>query len=191
MDSCGKKSDGKVRKAFSISKTVLAVLWEITEGTIKAFFPHPYSHLFCNHKKERSFYVALHRLEKRGLVSKHKIKNSRIFRLSRKGEKEAFFCHLDAQLALYRPKKQKWDGYWRIVFFDVPEKRRRHRDYLRQMLKTIGFKELQKSTWITPHKIPEFLKELLWEERIKHFTRFITVRDIDYDEDLRKYFKLK
>lgn len=180
-----------MKRILSISKTVLAVLWEIAESTVKAFFPHPYSHLFCNHKKARSFYVALHRLEKRGLISKHKIKNNHIFRLTQKGEKEAFFCHLDAQLALHQPKKQKWDGYWRIVFFDVPEKRRRYRDYLRQMLKTLSFKELQKSIWVTPHKIPEFLRELLWEEKIKHFTRFITVKDIDYDEDLRKHFKLK
>jgi hypothetical protein len=59
------------------------------------------------------------------------------------------------------------------------------------MLKTIGFKEFQKSIWIYPYKVPEFLKEILWEENIKHYTRMITTEDIEYDEDLKKLFHLK
>ena len=72
-------------------------------------------------------------------------------------------------------------------YFDIPEKKRRYRDYLRQMLKTLGFRA-QKSTWVTPYPVPDFLKELLWEEQMKHFTRFITIKEIDYDKDLRKVF---
>lgn len=77
-----------------------------------------------------------------------------------------------------------------MIVFDIPEKKRKYRDYLRKMLKALGFKELQKSTWVTPYPIPDFLKELLWEERMKHFTRFITIKEIDYDKDLRKSFNL-
>lgn len=181
----------KPSKFFSISKTVLAILWQTGELTVKAFFPHPYSHVFCNHKDRRGIYNSLRRLENKKFISRFKKNNETIFRLTAKGEKEAFFEHLDAKLALYKPKRSKWDGFWRIIFFDIPEKKRRYRDYLRDVLKILGFKELQKSIWITPHKIPNFLQDLLWEERIKHFTRFITVKHIDYDKDLRKHFKLK
>ena len=181
-----KAQNNKAKKVLGISKTILAVLYEIGSGSIKAFFPHPYYHTFCNHSKKRDFHRTTHYLKSRGFIKKQ----SDTFRLTKKGEKEAFFAHLDAQKLMYRPKKRKWDGRWRMIIFDVPEKKRRYRDYLRQMLKTLGFKELQKSTWVTPYPIPDFLKELLWEEQMKHFTRFITIKEIDYDQDLKKIFKL-
>ena len=59
------------------------------------------------------------------------------------------------------------------------------------MLKVMGFKEFQKSIWVYPYKVPEFLKEILWEENIKHYTRLITTDSIEYDKDLRNLFKLK
>src|SRR3989344_528013 len=175
----------KKQKVWGIAKTILALVGDVGEITAKSFFVHPYSHLFCNHKTTRSnFYSSFSHLKKRGFIKKY----SDTFRPTKAGEKEAFFANLDARAAMHKHQKRKWDGYWRMIIFDVPEKKRRYRDYLRQMLKTLGFKELQKSTWVTPYPIPDFLKELLWEERMKHFTRFITIKEIDYDKDLRKSF---
>lgn len=182
----GEQNGRSGKKLLGITKTILAILYELGNGTVKAFFPHPYSHLFCSHNSSRDYYRTTHRLKEKGWISK----KSDTFRLTKEGEKEAFFAYLDAQKLMYQPKKRKWDGQWRMIIFDVPEKKRKYRDYLRQMLKTLGFKELQKSTWVTPHPIPDFLKELLWEERMKHFTRFITIKEIDYDKDLRKGFGL-
>ena len=176
----------KSQKILGITKSILAILLEGTTVAMGAFFAHPYSHIFCNHNKKRDYYRTLDRLKKRGLIKK----SSDTFRLTKKGEKEAFFAHLDTQVLLYKPRERKWDGRWRMIIFDVPEKKRRYRDYLRQVLKTLGFKELQKSTWVTPYPIPNFLKELLWEEKMKHFTRFIIIKEIDYDKDLRKSFNL-
>jgi len=173
-------------KTLDVAKTILATLWEIGAITIKAFFPHPYYHTFCEHKNTHTIYSSINRLKNKGLIKKH----GDTFRLTKKGEEEAFFAHLEAQKILYKPKKQKWDGNWRMVIFDVPEQRRWLRDYLRSFLKVVGFKELQKSVWVTPYKIPRFLKELLWEEKIKPYTRFITIKEIDYDKDLRNMFKL-
>lgn len=187
MDRQEEKLPASASSGLSVAKTVLAFLWDVSSGTVKAFFPHPYYHIFCNHKDKRTVYSSLNRLRGQGLV----VKNSNTFRLTKQGEKEAFFAYLDAQRLMYKPQKRKWDGQWRMIIFDVPEKKRKYRDYLRKMLKTVGFKELQKSTWVTPHKIPKFLEELLWEERMKHFTRFITIKEIDYDKDLRKIFGIK
>jgi len=58
------------------------------------------------------------------------------------------------------------------------------------MLKGIGFKEFQKSIWIYPYKVPVFLKDVLFEEGIKQYTRLITTYSIEYDKDLRKMFDL-
>ncbi len=175
-----------LNKILSVGQTVLAVLREIGEGTVKAFFPHPYSHLFCERRSPRYIRSEFSRLQKRGLISK----KGSIFYLTKTGEKEAFFARLNAELFAYRPQKQKWDGMWRMILFDIPEKKRRYRDHLRHLLRALDFVELQKSIWASPYKIPKFLEEILWEERIKHHTRFITVKEIDYDKDLKKKFEL-
>lgn len=47
--------------------------------------------------------------------------------------------------------QKKWDGRWRLVIFDVPEKIRKGRDALRDKLKELGFHEWQKSAWIYPY----------------------------------------
>jgi phenylacetic acid degradation operon negative regulatory protein len=182
-----RKTSEKNKKVWGVAKTILAMLTEAGEITLKSFFAHPYSHAFCKHGSRKTVYSSFSQLKKKGWIKKQ---SGDTFRLTKAGEKEAFFAHLDAQAVLYHPKKQKWDGFWRMVVFDIPEKKRRYRDYLRQMLKTLDFRELQKSTWVTPYLIPDFLKELLWEERVKHFTRFITIKEIDYDKDLKKIFKL-
>ena len=180
----------KLRKVPSIAQAILAILHEIGEGAVKSFFPHPYSHLFCNHRKKQSFNSALQRIKSAGLITKD---TSGIFRLTKKGDKEAFFAFINAEASKYdleKKERYKWDGKWRIIFFDVPEKKRAHRDYLRSIIKAVGFKELQKSTWIYPYKIPNFLIEILKEENILPYTRFITTVDVDYDEDLKKLFSL-
>jgi len=50
---------------------------------------------------------------------------------------------------------------WIIVSFDVPEKERRKRAWLREALKNLGFRMIHKSVWIGKVKIPErFLHNL-------------------------------
>ena len=89
-----------------------------------------------------------------------------------------------------KAEKIKWDGRWRIIFFDIPEKKKEKRNYLRSVIKVIGFKEFQKSVWVYPYKIPIFLTEILRNEKIWLHVRFITTQDIDYDLDIRELFSL-
>jgi phenylacetic acid degradation operon negative regulatory protein len=50
---------------------------------------------------------------------------------------------------------RRWDGYWRLVIFDVPIARNTHRQRLRRYLRERGYGFLQKSVWITPDPIQE------------------------------------
>ena len=177
-------------KKSSIPSIILSILKEVGSITAQSFFnpkyakKYGYSYLYPNHN---SYSLATSRLTKNGLIKKDK----NIYYLTSKGEKEAFFCYLKANKTIANKTKCQWDGKWRIIFFDIPEKKRRYRDELRSMLKVMGFKEFQKSIWVYPYKVPEFLKEILWEENIKHYTRLITTDSIEYDKDLRNLFKLK
>ncbi|HBU22235.1 TPA: hypothetical protein DEB02_04810 [Candidatus Beckwithbacteria bacterium] len=56
-------------------------------------------------------------------------------------------------------KNKPWDGFWRLVVFDVPERDRRKRDLLRRKLKLMGFGALMYSTYISPYDQEESLVE--------------------------------
>src|SRR3989344_4422884 len=49
------------------------------------------------------------------------------------------------------PEPVFWDGKWRIVIFDIREKRRSTRSRLRLLLSSVGFLRLQDSVWVYPY----------------------------------------
>ena len=58
---------------------------------------------------------------------------------------------LDCRLNNLKNKKEKWDGKWRMICFDIPERYKQGRDALRDKLKKIGFRELQKNVFVAPY----------------------------------------
>jgi len=75
---------------------------------------------------------------------------------------------------------EKWDGKWRLVVFDVPEKKRRGRDALRDKIKELGFYELQKEI--------DFIIEFF---NLRRYVRFGVLESIDNELHLKKIFNLK
>jgi len=53
--------------------------------------------------------------------------------------------------------KQSWDKKWRIVMFDIPEPKKTERDFISHHLRLIGFKQLQKSVFVFPYPVDEFI----------------------------------
>ena len=65
--------------------------------------------------------------------------------ITEKGRAHALRFDIDA-MKIAVP--ERWDETWRVVIFDIPERRKRAREALREKLKALGFKELQKSVVI-------------------------------------------
>lgn len=187
-------------KKSSIPSLIMTILWEVGNATVEAFFnpryarKYGYSHLYNNRfltkpYHAKSYNLAIKRLENRGYIKRE----NNIYYLTDNGQKEAFLNYIKDNGSPFIDinKPDKWDRKWRIIFFDVPEKKRILRDELRIMLKAIGFKEFQKSIWIYPYPVPDYLKKILFEEKIKQYTRLITTENIEYDRDLRSMFNLR
>ena len=65
-----------------------------------------------------------------------------------------------------------------IIIFDIPEKRRRYRDWLRSELVGFGFDQIQKSVWFGPALPKEFL-EYLEELKLLKYIRFFKATEKD------------
>lgn len=93
-----------------------------------------------------------------------------------------------ARLAGNKPKK--WDRQYRLVMFDVPEKRKRIRDLLRREMREIGFLRVQDSAWLYPYDCEEFISLLKADLRIGKDVLYAVVDSIDNDAWVRKHFNL-
>ncbi len=87
-------------------------------------------------------------------------------------------------------EKEKWDGKWRIVTFDIPEKKRGGRDAFRGKIKEIGFHEFQKSVWIYPYKCKDEIDFIIECYFLRKYVRFGVLESIDNEIHLKKIFDL-
>jgi len=84
----------------------------------------------------------------------------------------------------------KWDKKWRIVIFDIPEKKRIARDHLRLYLKGLGFRMLQNSNWICPYGDFDEIQGFIKEERIEKYVILIVSNKISNELLYKTKFKL-
>ena len=100
-------------------------------------------------KEEQKFYALLSVLRKQGLVDKRKVNKKSLWSVTSKGLERLKVINgrknSDLPIKSYT-KKPSAD--WNLVIFDIPEKQRAKRVWLRKQLRLLGFKMLQKSVWI-------------------------------------------
>lgn len=105
---------------------------------------------------------SLWRALKKGKVRRFIKKGRVIYSLSQKSKLE-----IERKYLLLLAKKRRWDRKWRFVIFDVEEKNRKGREFLRKRLKMMGFGMLQKSVWISPYDFLDRVKDLLKSSRLE------------------------
>ncbi len=123
------------------------------------------------------------RLVAAGLMEWHDSK----LRLTPKGEKTLRILKLQ-EYARSRPRR--WDKKWRVLIFDIPERRKGLRLKLRSTLRTIGFVRLQDSVWVYPHDCEDLIALLKADFHIGDDVLYMIVDSIERDAELRRHFKL-
>ena len=127
------------------------------------------------------------RLVDRGLVTIHRRRGDRYAKLTAKGR--ATLCRY--QLGEYSlVRKNRWDGLWHVIAFDIPERKKYLRDALRQELERIGFVMLQNSVWVCPFECQELIALLRASFLFKKEVLYMTVQEVENDRWLRRHFGL-
>ena len=108
------------------------------------------------------------------------------FILTKRGKLKALTYHFQE----IKIKRGNWDGKWRIVVFDIPERIKRARDALRDKLKELGFYELQKSVFIFPFKCEDEIEFVIEFFNLRKYVRIGILESIDNELHLKKIFKL-
>ena len=116
-----------------------------------------------------SVYRIIRRLEQEGLIKKSKKEKKTHLLLTNQG-KRFIKEHREA----VRGSPHSWDKKWRLVVFDIPEEKRKLRDYLRRYLKTLGFGKVQRSIWISPYDFSGIIQRYARKLKLSNYIFQIT-----------------
>lgn len=87
------------------------------------------------------------------------------------------------RIEITRPKH--WDKRWRILVFDIPERKRMERDILRAKIRQLGFREFQRSVWVLPWPCQQEIEYIIELYSLEYFVGFWEV------VDGREFFRLR
>lgn len=131
-------------------------------------------------ERER-FYALLSRLKKQGFIASDSGRGRRQSRwsITRRGLKKLFMIREKNRFSLaqvsYVPEK---DSVVRVVVFDIPERERYKRVWLRTALLALGFSLCQQSVWVGKLKIPkQFLEDLRDREMLSYVQIFEVTKE--------------
>jgi DNA-binding transcriptional regulator PaaX len=173
-------------------KTLLILLGIITLGGPRTIVQQ--ARLFSELRKEwkkidkRGMNRSLTRLSEQKLVTEKILPDgSVIFMLTAEGNRIACSLNLfGPSIRLKRPKV--WDGKWRVVAFDIPERSRSFRAILREHLHEAEFYQLQQSVFVSPYPYEKAFAELIRLYEADPFVRIMTVSWMDNEADLKHIF---
>ncbi|MCX6765637.1 MAG: CRISPR-associated endonuclease Cas2 [Candidatus Moranbacteria bacterium] len=171
-----------VRNSLNASAWVFVALIQMGELTINAFLsPSIYADLPASSFdwpgpsskktsfKENTIRQSIRRLQKQGFVEKRGNK----YVLTKMGK-------ILAKYVLNRKKTldKKWDNKFRVVIFDIPEDKRKIRNWLRQELYLLNYRKLQESVFISKHSLTEDLIKEIKRRKIGNYVNYLLVEKV-------------
>jgi len=141
------------------------------------------------HKRQREVIRrAQKRLIKQGFLARN---NNGFVCLTKKGTGELEYLeHNNFEKWRRENLPSKWDKKWRILIFDIKEKRRGLRDYIRCKLESIGFRRVQDSVFVFPYDCEDLIALLKADFKVGRDLLYIVADEIENDRWLRECFDL-
>ena len=147
----------------------------------------------ANKKKEwESYYPSsvgrqITKLWRKGWVEVKDSKDGQVVNITDKGKTEVLKFDIE-NLSISR--QDRWDGKWRMVFFDIATGHDTARHTFQNKLKGLGFFQMQKSVYIYPYPCEKEIKFLREVYNIPHSVKLAKVERLENDLELRKLFSL-
>jgi len=194
-----KAKQDKQDKVYASAKTVLSLLG--MGATLAAAFAIPKTapaliNTFWKEenewKKWKQFNLGyllqtLRRLQKQKLVEIKDINGKQRITITQKGKTKILEYAVDE---LEITKSKAWDKKWRVIVYDIPNRKKYLQELIRETLKNLGFFAIQESVYIIPYpcyKEIEFLREYY---HVGPYIKYLLVDKLEDDSVYKTYFGL-
>ncbi|MDD2657915.1 MAG: CRISPR-associated endonuclease Cas2 [Candidatus Pacebacteria bacterium] len=129
--------------------------------------------------------TALGRLFAKGLITFEERNGKQYARVTEAGE---HILEMESLREKSMQKPKRWDGRWRVVLFDIPERRRGVRNRLRLFMQEFGFVRLQDSVWVYPYDCEDLIALAKANLRVGINVLYMIVEQFEHDNHLREHF---
>ncbi len=178
----------KIRKT-KINSAIIGTIAVAGILSVGALAPNVLGAIGKKYLRQRKYQLksSVSRLIVAGYIVLVEVNGKKQLQLTSRGERYAAQLQ-EGGISVKRPRR--WDGKWRILMFDIPEKRRGVRTTVRHTLQALGFKRLQDSVWVHPHDCEDLITLLKVDFSIGKDLLYIIADTIEYDAPLRRHFGL-
>ena len=128
---------------------------------------------------------SIQRLEKKKLVRIYTKNGIEVVEITQEGRKRVLEYNLNTMKLKAPPR---WDGWWRIVMFDIPENQKVARNAVSRKIKELGLYPIQKSVFVSPYLCKneiDFVGEIFG---VRENIIYIKAKEIQGVKKLKEYF---
>jgi len=122
----------------------------------------------------KNFSKLVHYLKKRGFIKIKNLEAKEAMILTKKGLKKVFKVW-----AKNLEKKRRKDGKWIMIIFEIPERKRKLRDLLREYLQLLGYRMLQQSVWICPFDVLKETEAFLRVHSLDPYVKIFLIEETE------------
>jgi hypothetical protein len=172
----------------SLEKEILKLILGVTNSETPNRRNISFADILKISKQKNSYSRSTKNLVQKGLLSFENRGGEIVIKITDKGRQTAnklFLGEIDI-----KKKRTTWDGKWRMVIFDIPEKKRKTRDLIRFHLKRLGFLQIQGSVWIYPYPCEEIVTIIKSNFNLNDEIVYLTANPFEKDFIFRKRFKI-
>jgi|SRR3989344_560826 len=144
--------------------------------TMANYLPGLKNPVFKKYRQENrrtKFRKIIYYLKKNNYIKVQNLKGKEAIMLTKKGIDRALKASFKVD-----GEKQRKDGKWIMLTFDIPVAHKKARALLRSILHNLGYKIFQQSIWISPFDISEKTEELLQLYSLDQYVRIFLIEEI-------------
>jgi len=143
--------------------------------------------LLREHEKDYSIKQIIRRLERQKMIKLCERNGKQIMEITKDGRTKIKRYDFD-ELTIKEPRR--WDGLYRVVSFDIPEKNRVARGALQSKLNKLGFYPFQRSVYVYPYDCQDEIDFISEFFEVRRFVNFMLVKEIWGEHRIEQYFGL-
>jgi len=126
-------------------------------------------------KRDRKYFGQfIYHLKKKGYIKIKNLENKQGILLTKRGTEKALRAGFKTE-----EKNKRKDGKWQMLIFDIPEKKRKLRDILRENLHFLGYKKLQQSVWVCPYDVLKETESVLRRYSLDPYVKLFLIEEIE------------
>jgi CRISPR-associated endonuclease Cas2 len=129
----------------------------------------------CQKKQERrNFNQLIYYLKKKGYIKIKNLEQKQAALITQKGAEKILKTKLKK-----KEREKRADGKWQMIIFDIPEKKKRMRELLRDSLYFLGYQKLQQSVWVCPYNVLKETEAILRNYSLDQHVKLFLIEETE------------